>query len=205
MSDDIVVQQPPRAARLFLLFHGVGATPRDLVPLGSELASAFPDAVVVSVAGPDRSDLGAGHQWFSVVGVTEESRPARVAATRERFIETVRRWQRDTGVDAGQTTLVGFSQGAIMALDASLAAPPAAGRVVSLSGRFADLPMQAPQGVRLHFVHGSADPVIPAMHSERAVRQLRALGAEPTIDVLPGLGHGIDRRVVDLLLGYLSC
>ncbi|WP_216370080.1 hypothetical protein [Ramlibacter montanisoli] len=136
MSEAIVLQSPPAAASLFLLFHGVGSTPQDLAPLGARLALEFPDAAVASIAAPDRSDLGAGLQWFSVLGVTEENRPQRVAATLPRFLATVQHWQQRTGVAASATTLVGFSQGAILSLSAAHASQPPAARVVSLSGRY---------------------------------------------------------------------
>jgi len=203
MNDGIVIQSPPQANALFLLFHGVGATPQDLVPLGTRLAREFPQAAVVSVPGPDRSDLGRGLQWFSVLGVTEQDRPQRVAATLDRFVATVQWWQRRTGVSAGETTLIGFSQGAIMALASALSAQPPAARVVSLSGRFSELPTAAPAGVRIHFLHGDADPVIPSAHAQAAARQLQALGAPVTLDVLPGLGHGVSAASEDLLLRRL--
>ena len=47
MTAAIVVQSPQPARRLFVLFHGVGATPQDLVPLGGRLAREFPDAAIV--------------------------------------------------------------------------------------------------------------------------------------------------------------
>jgi phospholipase/carboxylesterase len=204
LSGDLIVQSPPQAQRLFLLFHGVGATPQDLLPLGRRLAREFPDAAVVSVPAPDRSDFGSGFQWFSVAGVTEQNRPARVAATLERFVERVRQWQQRTRVGREATTLVGFSQGAILSLAAAMAPEPPAGRVVSMSGRFSEPPRQAPQGVRLHFIHGSADPVIPALHAQQAVGQLQALGAPVTLDLVPGLSHGIDRSAEDLLVKRLQ-
>jgi phospholipase/carboxylesterase len=158
---------------------------------------------VVSVPGPDRSDFGSGFQWFSVAGVTEQNRPSRVAATLERFVQAVGEWQQRTGVPPAATTLVGFSQGAIMALAAALAPQPLAARVVSLSGRFAELPPTAPRGVRLHFLHGTADAVIPAAHAQQAAQQLQSLGADVTLDLIPGLPHGIDGTTEDLLLQRL--
>jgi len=203
LSGDLIVQSPPQAQRLFLLFHGVGATPQGLVPLGTRLAVEYPDAAVVSVCGPDRSDLGSGFQWFSVLGVTEQNRPARVAATLERFLQTVRGWQQRTGVAPDATTLIGFSQGAIMALASALAPQPPATRVVSLSGRFSELPRAAPQGVRMHFIHGTADPVIPAALAQQAADRLQSLGAQVTLDLVPGLPHGISHGSEDLLLQRL--
>ena len=203
MSEALLLQSPPAPTHLFLLFHGVGAGAQDLAPLGVRLAQEFPDAAVVSVAAPDRSDLGRGLQWFSVLGVTEANRLDRVAATLPRFAAVVRAWQQRLGVAPGDTTLLGFSQGAIMSLAASEQENPPAGRVVSLSGRYPALPTRAPHGVRLHFVHGDADPVIPAAHAQAAAQALRSLGAEVTLDVLPGLAHGISRAAEDLLVTRL--
>ena len=82
-AKDLIVQHASApGGRLILLFHGVGSRPEDLVPLGRRLAEADPGAWVVSVCSPEPSDLGSGWQWFSVRGVTEDSRPARIATAR---------------------------------------------------------------------------------------------------------------------------
>ena len=117
MQDDLIVQQPVRAQHLVLLFHGVGSHASDLLPLGQALAPHMVDALVVSVQAPDAQ--GSGRQWFSVQVVTEANRPARVAATMPRFVQAVREWQQASGVDTARTTLIGFSQGAIMALEST--------------------------------------------------------------------------------------
>ena len=201
--NDVVLQAPAAARRLFLLFHGVGATPRDLAPLGLRLAGTFADAAVVSVGAPDSSDFGSGFQWFSVLGVTEENRPARVQATLPRFVAAVQAWQERFGVTAKDTVLVGFSQGAIMALAASQLAQPSMGRVVSLAGRFPAPPTQPSRGVRIHLLHGEADPVVPCAHAQAAARALQSLGGDVTLDLFPGLAHGISREVEETLLSRL--
>jgi phospholipase/carboxylesterase len=201
---DVIVQAPAAARRLFLLFHGVGATPQDLMPLGHVLAERLPDAAIVSVAAPDPSDLGGGFQWFSVQGVTEENRPARVATALPGFLAKVQAWQQRLGVPREHTTLVGFSQGAILALASTQVAQPPAARVVSLSGRFPALPTRPATGVRIHFLHGAADPVVPAVHAQEAAQALQALGGDVTMDLFPGLAHGISREVADRLLARLG-
>lgn len=204
MNDALVLQSPPQPAGLVLLFHGVGATPQSLAPVGEHIAQAFPAFAVVSIAAPDPSDLGgAGLQWFSVRGVTKANRPARVQATLPRFVATVRHWQDKLAVGPAQTTLVGFSQGAIMALAAGACAQPPAARVVSLSGRFDALPGTAPAGVQFHFIHGDHDPVIAVGHASAAVQRLQQLGVPAGLDLVAGLGHGIDARVLAALLQAL--
>ncbi|MCW5636077.1 MAG: phospholipase [Rubrivivax sp.] len=128
--NDLLIQRPEAAAtrQRLLLFHGVGSGAEDLRPLGEALAAQRPRACVVSVRSPDPSDLGQGWQWFSVRGVTEADRPARVAAAMPRFVEAARAWQRETAMDPGSTTLIGFSRGAIMALESTQQPGPVAGR-----------------------------------------------------------------------------
>lgn len=120
--NDLLIQQvaqPAPDTQLLLMFHGVGADPEGLLPLGQHMAQALPGAWVVSVRSPHPSDLGRGWQWFSVQGITEASRPARIAAAMPSFQETVQAWQRKSGVPPERTTLLGFSQGANMALAAT--------------------------------------------------------------------------------------
>jgi phospholipase/carboxylesterase len=208
MQDDLVIQRPDTAAlqsaELLLLFHGVGSSAEDLRPLGQALALQRPGAWVVSVRSPQPSEFGAGWQWFSVQGVTEANRSARVAAAMPAFQQTVRAWQRETGASAARTTLVGFSQGAIMALESTQHAEANAGRVVAIAGRFAQPPRVAPAGTVLHLVHGEQDRVMPIGLAVDAERQWRALGAPVTLDRVPGLGHGIDGRVVEAIAKRLD-
>jgi phospholipase/carboxylesterase len=205
---DLIVQEPRpadgQATGLFLFFHGVGSNAEDLRGICSGIAAKHPQAWVVSVQSPDPSDLGRGWQWFSVRGVTAENRPLRVAATMPRFAQAIATWQRQTGLDADRTTLVGFSQGAIMALEATQLPQRVAGRVVAMAGRFAATPQRAPQGTRIHLLHVQEDGVVPAQASIEAHAQLAALHADVSLDLLPGLGHGIDARMAARLYERLA-
>lgn len=199
MQTDLTLQRPVAGppAELLLLFHGVGSSAEDMAPLGQMLAAQRPQAWVVCVRSPHRSDLGQGWQWLSVQGVTETNRPERVATAMPLFVQRVRDWQRQTGVGPQGTTLIGFSQGAIMALESTQQTDdtPLARRVIAMAGRFAQAPRRAPQGTTVHLMHGEQDGVMPISLAEAAERALRALGADTTLERFAGLGHGIDARV----------
>lgn len=207
MQDAVIVQRPdasrPGPAELVLLFHGVGSSAENLRPLGEAIAATLKHAWIVSVGSPDASELG-GWQWFSVKGITEANRPARVAATMPRFVDTIAHWQREAGVDAKATTLIGFSQGAIMALESTQLEHPPANRVVAIAGRFAQTPRVAPAHVQLHLMHGEQDRVMPVALAVEAAAQLRELGAQVTLDRFAGLGHGIDGWVARKLVERLG-
>jgi len=202
VSDAIIIQQPLHAAQqLLVLHHGVGASAQHMVPLGQRLAAQFPNAFIVSVQAPSASDISpGGAQWFSVQGITDENRPARVAEVMPAFIQNVRYWQQTSGVEASATAVLGFSQGAIMALEAAQAQAGLAGRVVALSGRYAQLPSHAPEKTTLHFIHGKSDAVMHYGHCVAAAERLVALGGDLTADVIPYLGHEITAEVMDLVV-----
>ncbi len=203
MQTDLILQRPRTSdnAELLLLFHGVGSSAEDLAPLGQALAAQRLNAWVISVRSPDRSDLGRGWQWFSVQGVTEANRPERVASAMPAFLERIRAWQSETGVGPQSTTLLGFSQGAIMALESTqlCSASGHAARVIAIAGRFAQPARIKPEDVAVHLLHGEQDHVMPVRLAMEAEHELRSLGAAPTLDRFAGLGHGIDARVVQAI------
>lgn len=199
MHNDLIIQRPSAASGLVLLFHGVGASASSLLPLAQQVAQWQPGAVVVSVQAPHAAGHPGGWQWFSVQGVTPENRPARVAAAMPAFLQSVAGWQAELGLTPDQTTLMGFSQGAIMSLAASQESTPPARTVVALSGRFPHPPVRTSSGTQFHLLHGQADAVVPAQASIDAHEQLQALGASATLDLIPGLGHGIDGAMLHRL------
>jgi phospholipase/carboxylesterase len=202
MSESIVVARPAGTpGQLMLLFHGVGAGPEDMVPLGRALAREFPAAFVVSVAAPVAA--GGGREWFSTVGIDEANRPARVAAAMPGFVDAVRRWQDEAGVGLDAVALVGFSQGGVMALESTRDRPAIAGRVIAIGARFALLPQAANPGTTLHLFHGKLDPVIPYGFTVEAAQHLLRLGADLTADVVPFLGHQVSDELVDLMIERL--
>jgi phospholipase/carboxylesterase len=185
---------------LFLLFHGVGARAEHMAPLATALAAEYPQAAVLSLHAPDAFDGvpggGAGFQWFSARGVTEANRAERVAATLPRFVSLVREQQARFNIAWERTALAGFSQGAIMALEAVQAEPQLAGRVLAFSGRHATAPLHAPVDTTVHLLHGLADSVVPPGPARDAAERLVALGGDVTADMLPGIGHELHPRLI---------
>ncbi len=201
-QEALVIQQPSGPARqLVLLFHGLGANEEDLRPVGERLAAEYPESLVVSLRAPHPTNFGFGWQWFSVDGIDDAKRIERVAAEMPVFVAAIRQWQRDTGLGPEATVLVGFSQGAIMVLEATVETGDdvLAGRVVALAGRYAQLPTTNPGGTTLFLIHGKADAVIHYGFTVEGAKHLVALGADVVADVIPFLGHGIDAEVLDLV------
>ncbi|MEP7102919.1 MAG: esterase, partial [Burkholderiales bacterium] len=175
-------QGPPEL--LYLLFHGVGATAESMLPLAQRLIREYPQAAVLCVNAPERFDAVIGEtdgkQWFSIRRVDEDNRPGRVAAALPAFIATVRAMQQRFEMSWERTALAGFSQGAVMALEAVQAEPMLAGRVLAFSGRHASAPAHVPSDTTVHLFHGIADTVIPAAAAIDSAQTLVELGADVT-------------------------
>ncbi len=204
MYQDIVLQSPAKAAQLFLLFHGYGADAQDMQPLGQRFAKEFPNACIVCVQAPEPAEAGFGWQWFPLQGVTEENRAERVELAMPGFVALVRAWQAKVGVNAASTALIGFSQGGIMALAASLQEKELCGRVLGFSSRFVQLPLEVPETVTYHLFHGKSDNVIHYGHAVSAAERLVAIEADVTADVLPYIGHEIHPDLLDLAIERLT-
>ncbi len=208
MSESIIIQHPTQPAQqLLVLHHGVGGTAQHMVPVGQQLAAQFPNAFIVSVQAPHAYDAsldGEGGQWFSVQEITEQNRAARVAQALPAFVKDLQHWQAHSGVPPTATAVVGFSQGAIMALEAAQTDSHLVARVIALSGRYAELPAHAPGKTTLHFVHGKSDPVIHYGHCVSAAERLVGLGGDVTADVIPFLGHEITDEVMEVVMERLT-
>jgi phospholipase/carboxylesterase len=198
---------------LYLLFHGVGATADHMAPLGQRLALEYPQAAVICLNGPEPYDAvfddgtdggnATGRQWFSIRLINDANRAGRVAAALPLFVATVRSLQARFGIGWERTALAGFSQGAIMALEAVQAEAQLAGRVLAFSGRHVDAPAHAPADTTVHLFHGIDDRVISYRASVESAQSLMALGGDVTADVLPGLGHALHAELMDKAIGQL--
>ena len=197
----------PDADSLVILLHGVGATGRDLAPLGSGLTPALPNTTFVAPDAPFSFDQGPGWQWFSLDGITAADRPQRVAAARSAFDFLL------TGVidthgltnRLDRVALVGFSQGAIMALDAVASGRWPVGAVVGFSGRLASpLPLEPAKQTPVLVVHGADDPVIVPEETEHAATVLAGLGVSVESHILAGVGHVVAPEGLSLAAQFLA-
>jgi len=191
--------------QLFVMLHGVGATSADLLPMAQQINHAFPHAGFLLPDAPFPFDGGSeGRQWFSIKDITEQNRSARVAEAMPALLALVRQAQNRFGVLQSDTALLGFSQGAIMAMEFAIANDGVVGRVLAFSGRFASLPEKAPELTTLHLFHGEDDPVIPVAQAYAAHERLAEINGDATLDAASSIGHQIHPVLVDCAIHRLQ-
>ena len=191
--------------QLFILLHGLGAEPSDLAPLAHRLRAVYPDAAFLIPEGSMPFDGGGtGRQWYSIKGMTEANRHARILAALPALNMLVRRAQDRLKILPTDTALVGFSQGANMALELIAIRDGIVGRIVAFSGRFSKLPVKAPELTTIHLLHGESDCVISVDHAHIAYDWLSTLQGDATIDIASAVGHELHPALVDRALSRLQ-
>jgi 4,5-DOPA dioxygenase extradiol len=203
MKNDLVIRDAAREAqKLVLLIHGVGSSPSALKPLGERLASLFSSATVIALCAPNVQVTDKQFEWFSVNGVTEENRIERIKGAMPSFIASIEYWQEFTGVSVQNTVLVGFSQGAIMALE-SMKFRTVAGSIVAIAGRFGRLIDVENTSTNVLLLHGERDLVFPYYHAVDGARALVNKGVAVKIELVPNMGHEINPDALERIEKYL--
>ncbi len=183
-------------AQLFVLLHGEQSDPQAMLGLATALRATFPDSVILTPAsGRLGEHVNAGYEWFTSGALTDTERAQEVDTALPELLAFVQQAQQRFGLTPAQTALVGFSQGATMALALATHAD-LAGRVLAFSGRFATLPTQLPLACTFHFLHGQNDEVTPVAHAQNAHVRLGTLNADSTIDIASHVGHELHPALV---------
>lgn len=199
------------ADSLVVFLHGYGADGDDLLGLADALGPHLPDTVFVAPDAPERSAANPmGFQWFPIPWIdgsgAEEAEAGlrRAAGDLNAFLD---RTMRDEAMRPERVALLGFSQGAMMALHvAPRRADPVAG-IVGISGR-----LMAPETLAAEvasrppvlLIHGDVDDVVPPSCLPEAATALRTAGwAEVDVHTMKGTGHGIAPDGLSAALAFL--
>ena len=195
------------ARKLVVFLHGYGADGNDLIDLGRMFAPLIPDAAFVSPHAPDPCDQSPmGRQWFPLALGDMQAywRGVEHAAPKlQSFLDAELARLQLTDRDLA---LVGFSQGAMMALHVGLRRKTPIAGIVGYSGLLAGAEHLKDANVHktpILLVHGEADPLIPVVALHAAVQSLGAAGFLTEWHVSPGLAHGIDQDGLRLGADFL--
>lgn len=198
-----------KARQLVVFLHGYGADGNDLIDLGQTFAEILPDAAFVSPHAPEPCGMSPmGRQWFELTfrDPHERWRGVNHAAPDLNAFLDAELAKHNLG--PSQLALVGFSQGAMMALHVGLRRPVSPGAIVAYSGHLVGgehLKEQVGANSREDFatmqkntrppillVHGDQDNVIPVDALFDAMASLGKAEIPCQWHLSIGVGHGID-------------
>lgn len=193
IDDSLTLRSPGVAAGrpLLVLLHGYGADENDLFGLVPYLPEGISVAAVAAPLTPPWPMPG--RSWYAI-----DSLDTRDAAGITTAAEALLAWLERAAVDATSIALLGFSQGAAVALQALRLAPERIGAVAALSGYAApgDLPNDAllrEQKPAVFWGRGTHDDVIPQQLVDHTAQWLPG-HAELSGRVYQGLTHSISEQ-----------
>lgn len=192
----------PAAARLCaVLLHGRGSAASDILSLADEIALAD-----VAYVAPD----AAGHTWypFSFLQPLDRNQPHLDSALA--LVHRVVGRLAAAGVPPGRIALLGFSQGACLALEYAARHPQRYAAVIGLSGGLIGppgTPRDYPGSLDASPVFlgcSNVDPHIPVERVHETAAVFRALGAAVDERVYPGMGHVVNDEEIEVVRELLA-
>jgi phospholipase/carboxylesterase len=191
----MVAPRSGETKQLVVLLHGYGSDGNDLIALAPYWQELLPDAMFVAPNAPNACDINpAGFQWFPLDLDREISRLTGndiAGPVIAGFLNDL--WQ-DTGLGPEDTLLVGFSQGAMMALDVGVRLEKPLMGIVAFSGGIV-APEQLGTIVQskppICLVHGAEDDVVPVGMSVVGCEALKKEGVAASLHISAGAGHTI--------------
>lgn len=198
LSGPILTPRAGKATSMVIFLHGYGSNGDDLLGIGEEWAEALPETVFLSPNAPEVCEQwAAGYQWFGIRAIDRESlerdKPAeKVAPILNNYINNA---LQEFDIEEKRLTVVGFSQGAMMAMYAMPRRPQPCGGVIGYSGMLLEPEgLKAPNISKMPIlaIHGRDDMVVPPLCLNEVDVGFKAAGFNVQTFLRPGLGHGID-------------
>lgn len=181
-----------KPAFLVVLLHGEGSEGAAIIQQALNWAPTMPKADFLALEAPLSGPGGVGRSWFEAGELAQASPEAvsRAAALLNDFLDEALAARR---LPDSHLALVGFSQGAMVALCAALQRQKRIAAVVSFAGA---LPEGAPTGVRsappVLMIHGEDDDQLPFAVMSATKERLKAAGVPVKSMRRRGIGHVMD-------------
>lgn len=184
------------AKQLVVLLHGYGADGNDLIDLGATWQELLPDAAFVSPHAPEPCGMApVGRQWWELTFRDPDERWRGVNKAEPDLNHFLDQELARLGLAPEKLALVGFSQGAMMALHVGLrrAVMPAA--IVAYSGQLVGaehIKTDAKGKPPILIVHGDQDNIVPVTSMFEALAALGKAEIPAQWHLSAGIAHGID-------------
>lgn len=197
-----------KAEKLVVFLHGWGANGADLIGLAPHFARGLPTALFQSPDAPFPCDANpAGLQWWSFADNSQAQLVGGARLAASLVGAYLDEQQKALGLTDADTALVGFSQGAMLALQVGLRMNRHLAGIVAYSGVLIaaeTLKDELTSKPPVLLVHGERDTVVPPQASQVAAQFLSHGGLDAKLVLRPMLAHGIDEEGLRQGLAFLQ-
>lgn len=191
-----------------ILLHGFGSDENDLFSFADELSDAYH---IISLRAPLRLEPY-GFAWYNIYFDApggKFSDDVQAIASRDLIVNCIDSIVEKYKVTYENITLVGFSQGTILALAIALSFPKKVKNVIALSGYINEAILKEGykqndfENLAFYTSHGSQDQVIPVQWGRKTKPFLDNLGIECSYSEFP-VGHGVSPQNFYEMKDWLS-
>ena len=182
-------------APLLVMLHGYGSDENDLFSFASELPE---ELFIISIRAPYPLQPS-GNAWYAINFDAEQNKwndNAQAKSSMDILIRFIGQACAFYPVDKTNVTLLGFSQGTILAMATALNHPTRIKNIIGLSGYVnhdilpENLEESAYSHLSFYCSHGTVDQVIPIDWARQTPVFLKGLNIEHTYSEFP-VGHGV--------------
>ena len=197
MMQEFSFQTGIEIKRIVLFLHGYGANGEDLLSIGKHWQDSLPDTLFIAPNAPyPHPYIPNGFMWFDfkdVAQITSDDIKDGLNQIRPMLQDYLKVLSKKYDVPLPKIVPVGFSQGAMIALDL-LVCEPEIEVVVDYAGIYYPMRTFIENAAlkRVLLVHGTDDTVVSYHHMPEAEKALTDLGIHVTPITCSGLGHSID-------------
>ncbi len=186
------------ATHRIILIHGWGADADDLLTLGKEITEKIDfDFEVISLRAPGLHPSGQGRQWYGLYPHDWNEAEREV----NKLLVTLKNFDTDQ-ISLKKTILLGFSQGAAMAIDAGFRLN--LGLIVACSGYSHPTWFLGEECPPLIISHGLFDDVVPIDASRSIYKKVKSKSSKLcTLIEFDGF-HQIDSNLIDFIITKIS-
>lgn len=189
-----------KAKKALILLHGRGGTAQNILTLAPEL-----QAKDFYIAAPQATE----NRWYPYSFMEEEARNEPWLSS---AVETVKRLIDATAnhIEKSHIYILGFSQGACLALETSARYADKYGGIIAFTGGLIGKTLDKNkyqgtfQGTKIFIGTSDDDPYIPLSRAKESRDMLAKLGADVTLKVYAGMDHTINEDEIEWVKSHVT-
>ncbi len=189
------------------MLHGIGADGDNLIGLADAFAPDFPDTYFIAPNGPERFVGGGGYQWFPYYDRSREQILQGLEKAAQTISEFATQLLDRFELKPENLILMGFSQGAMVAIHTAITMQDNCAATVAFSGGLIKVEItkfEVRSQPPICLIHGEYDDVVPFQMSETSAKILSGHHVPTEFHKIKGLGHSIDMGGIDIAKGFLQ-
>ncbi len=214
-KDRKIYRKPPISDKnpnsMIIFLHGYGADGADLFGLSEPFSNKMPNTQFISADAPHDCGMSlTGKEWFPI-----EKIPFGAKDAVNDFLIFLENESKSFSVPFENIILIGFSQGAMVALQTLLISTKKIGAVIAYSGGLREENINFSEdfingNIHRYFdtpvllIHGEMDEVVPFDSLKITDDLLTKIGFNVEKVSRPNLGHGIDEEGIETGINFLK-